>query len=126
MKTTFKTFAVALALIATAFTANAEDKETKKAAGFATGIYATKGGKINVLVEKANVDANTTLLLKNEKGDVVYQETVGKKNLKFGRTLNVDELKSGTYQIEVTSQGETTSKSFEVFSQETERTLSVK
>lgn len=126
MKTTFKTFAVALALIATAFTANAEDKETKKAAGFATGIYATKGGKINVLVEKANVDANTTLLLKNEKGDVVYQETVGKKNLKFGRTLNVDELKSGTYQIEVTSQGETTSKSFEVSSQETERTLSVK
>ncbi|REA58890.1 hypothetical protein DSL64_19675 [Dyadobacter luteus] len=126
MKTTFKTFAVALALIATAFTANAEDKETKKATGFATGIYATKGGKINVLVEKANVDANTTLLLKNEKGDVVYQETVGKKNLKFGRTLNVDELKSGTYQIEVTSQGETTSKSFEVSSQETERTLSVK
>lgn len=126
MKTTFKTFAVALALFATTFTANAEDKETKKAAGFATGIYATKGGKINVLVEKANVDANTTLLLKNEKGDVVYQETVGKKNLKFGRTLNVDELKSGTYQIEVTSQGETTSKSFEVSSQETERTLSVK
>lgn len=126
MKTTIKTFAVALALIATAFTANAEDKETKKATGFATGIYATKGGKINVLVEKANVDANTTLLLKNEKGDVVYQETVGKKNLKFGRILNVDELKSGTYQIDVTSQGETKSKSFEVSSQESERTLSVK
>ncbi|HEV7379399.1 MAG TPA: hypothetical protein VGN64_06375 [Dyadobacter sp.] len=126
MKTTIKTFAVALALIVTAFTANAEDKETKKATGFATGIYATKGGKINVLVEKANVDANTTLLLKNEKGDVVYQETVGKKNLKFGRILNVDELKSGTYQIDVTSQGETKSKSFEVSSQESERTLSVK
>lgn len=126
MKTTFKTFAVALALIATAFTANAEDKETKKAAGFATGIYATKSGKINVLVEKANVDANTTLLLKNEKGNIVYQETVGKKNQKFGRTLNVDELKSGTYQIEVTSQGETKIKSFEVSSQESERTLSVK
>jgi xanthine/CO dehydrogenase XdhC/CoxF family maturation factor len=126
MKTTIKTFAVALALIATAFTVHAEDKETKKSAGFETGIYATKGGKINVLVEKASDDARTTLLLKNEKGDVVYQETIGKKTQRFGRMLNVDELKSGTYQIEVTSQGETKTKSFEVSSQEAERTIAVR
>lgn len=126
MKTTIKTFAVVLAFIATAFTANAEDKEIKKSAGFETGIYATKGGKINVLVEKASDDSHTTVLLKNEKGDVVYQETISKKTQRFGRTLNVDELQSGTYQIEVTSQGETKTKSFEVSSQEAERTLSVK
>jgi len=124
MKTTIKTFAVAFALIAASFTANAE--ETKKASGFGTGIYTTKSGKINVLVDKANANANTTLLLKNEKGDVVYQETVGKKTQKFGRTLNVDELRSGTYEIQVTSQGETQSKSFELSNQETERTLQIK
>jgi hypothetical protein len=124
MKTTIKTFAVALALFAASFTANAE--ETKKTSGFGTGIYTTKSGKINVLVEKASADANTTLVLKNEKGDVVYQETVNKKNQKFGRTLNVDELRSGTYQIQVTSQGETQSKSFELSDQEAERMLQIK
>jgi len=127
MKNSIKTFVCALALVATAaFTANAEDKETKKAAGFGTGIYTTKSGKINVLVEKVNDDAPTILLLKNEKGDVVYQEKVDKKTQKFGRTLNVSELATGSYQIEITSKGEKQTKTFEVSEQRAERVLSVK
>ena len=126
MKNSIKTFAVALAIVASAFTANAEDKETKKAAGFGTGIYSTKSGKINVLVEKVNADAPTTLLLRNAKGDVVYQETVSKKTQKFGRTLNVSELVTGSYQIEISSKGEKQIKSFDVSEQRAERVLSVK
>ena len=126
MKNSIKTFAVALAIVASAFTANAEDKETKKAAGFGTGIYSTKSGKINVLVEKVNADAPTTLLLRNAKGDVVYQETVSKKTQKFGRTLNVSELVTGSYQIEISSKGEKQIKSFDVSEQKAERVLSVK
>ena len=126
MKNSIKTFAVALAILASAFTANAEDKETKKAAGFGTGIYSTKSGKINVLVEKVNADAPTTLLLRNAKGDVVYQETVSKKTQKFGRTLNVSELVTGSYQIEISSKGEKQIKSFDVSEQKAERVLSVK
>ena len=125
MKNSIKTFAVAFALIATAFTANAEDKEVKKSAGFGTGIYTTKNGKINVLVDKASTESSTTLLLKNENGDIVYKETVNKNQQKFGRTLNVDELSVGKYEIEVTSKGEKQSRSFELSEQKTERVLAI-
>ena len=126
MKNSIKTFAVAFALIATTFTANAEDKEVKKSAGFGTGIYTTKNGKINVLVDKASTESSTTLLLKNENGDIVYKETVNKNQQKFGRTLNVDELGAGKYEIEVTSKGEKQVKSFELSEQKTERVLAIK
>lgn len=126
MKTTFKTFAIALAFIATAFTAQAEDKETKKASGFGTGIYTTKSGNINVMVEKANTDASTTIALKTEKGAVVYEETVGKKNKRFGRSLNVADLKPGTYEIEVSNQGEKLSKTFELSTSDSQRIIQVK
>lgn len=126
MKTTFKTFAIAFALITATFSAQAEDKDAKKTAGFGTGIYSTKSGKINVMVEKVSPDATTTLLLKNEAGNIIYQETVGKKNQKFGRTLNVDGLQPGTYEIEVTSQGEKQSKTFELSHLQSDRTLLIK
>jgi len=125
MKNSIKTFAVAIALIAASFTANAENKETKKSAGFGTGIYSTKSGKINVMVDKVSGDAPTTLLLKNESGQVVYRETVGKKEQKFGRSLNVDELSAGKYEIEVTSKGEKQSKSFELSEQKMERVVAI-
>ncbi|MCF2498680.1 hypothetical protein [Dyadobacter chenhuakuii] len=126
MKTTIKTFAFALALIASSFAANAEDKETKKASTFGTGIYPTKSGKINVLVNKANNNANTVILLKNEAGIVVYRETVSKDNQKFGRTLNMDQMDAGKYELDVISGKEIQSKSFELSEQKLERSLTVK
>jgi hypothetical protein len=126
MKNSIKTFAVALAIVASAFTANAEDKETKKSAGFGTGIYTTKNGKINVLVDKASNEASTVLLLKTEKGDVVYREIVDKNNQKFGRALNVDGLATGNYLIEVTSNGEKQTKSFQLSEQTSERVVAIK
>ena len=125
MKTSIKTLVCALALVATAFTANAEDKEIKKSVGFGTGIFASKDGKINVLVEKTNVNASTTILLKNAKGEIFYRETVAKNNQKFGRILNVDALEQGKYEIEVTSKGKTQSKSFELSAPSTERVVAV-
>ena len=126
MKNSIKTFVVAIALFATAFTANAEDKETKKSTGFGTGIYTTKSGKINVLVDKVSSDSPTTLLLKNANGQVVYRETVDKNQQKFGRSLNVEDLSAGKYEIEVTSKGEKQSKSFELSERKTERVLAIK
>ncbi|MCE7043910.1 hypothetical protein [Dyadobacter sp. CY312] len=127
MKNSIKTFAYALVLLATvSFTANAEDKETKKSAGFGTGIYTTKSGKINVLVDKVNNDASTTLLIKDANGSVYYRETIGKNNQKFGRALNVDELPLGKYEIEVVSKGERQTKTFELTNQKAERTLAIK
>ena len=126
MKNSIKTFAVAAVLFATAFTASAEDKEIKKSTGFGTGIYTTKAGKINVLVDKVSNDSPTILLLKYESGQIVYKETIDKTQQKFGRSLNVDELTAGKYEIEVTSKGEKQSRSFEVSEQKAERILAIK
>ena len=125
MKTSIKTFAFALAFIASTFAANAEDKETK-ASKFGTGIYPTKAGKINVLVNKADAENNTVLLLKNASGDVVYRETISKDNQKFGRSLNMDQMEAGQYKLDVISGSEIQTKSFQVSEQKTERVLTVK
>ena len=72
MKTYIKNIAIAFALVTSfALNAHAEDKATKKSTGFGTGIYSTKGGKINVLVDKVNQDSPTILLLKNDQAEVV-------------------------------------------------------
>ena len=126
MKNSIKTFATIFALIATFSFANAEDKENKKAASFGTGIYATNAGQINVMVDKANKDASTVIQVTDEHGTVMYREIVGKKVQKFGRSLNVDELKEGNYTIEVQSNGEKQTKTFKLAQPAAQRTLQVK
>ncbi|OJV16822.1 MAG: hypothetical protein BGO21_28605 [Dyadobacter sp. 50-39] len=126
MKTTVKTFICAFALAAASFTAQAGDKEAKKASSFGTGIYATKTGKINILVDKYSGDAKTTLLLRNADGTVVYRETVSRENKKFGRTLNLDAMEPGKYKLDVISGNEVQTKTFELTDQKVERVLTVK
>jgi hypothetical protein len=125
MKTTIKTLVTALVLAATVFTANAANIGGSKPIGFATGIYTNKSGKINVLVNKTNADAATKLLLRNEQGQIVYRETVGKNSQKFGRVLNLNELSAGKYELEISSNGESEFKKFQLSEQKTERTLSI-
>lgn len=125
MKTTVKTFICAFALAAASFTAHAGDKEAKKTSSFGTGVYVTKTGKINVLVDKANSDSKTTLLLKNADGTVVYRETISKDNKKFGRVLNLDAMEAGKYKLDIISNGEIQSKTFELSEQKVERLLTV-
>nr|WP_295933596.1 hypothetical protein [uncultured Dyadobacter sp.] len=126
MKTTVKTFICAFALAAASFTAYAEDKDAKKTSSFGTGVYATKTGKINVLVDKANNNAKTTLLLKSEDGTIVYRETVAKDNKKFGRTLNLEAMEAGKYTLDIISGNEIQTKTFELSEQKVERVLTVK
>jgi flagellar hook assembly protein FlgD len=127
MKTSFKTIIVAFAFVTSfAFAANAEDKkETKKSSALNTGVYINKEGKINVLVDQLNNASNTTLLIRNETGQVVYREIIEKGNQKFGRVLNVEELSAGTYQIEVSSKNDSQIKSFQLSEPQTERTIAI-
>ncbi len=126
MKTSIKTFIFALALAVTALASNAEDQENKKTTGFGVGIYANKAGRINVLINKAEPVAATTIRIKNDKGDVYYSETIAKNHQKFGRILDVDALEQGNYQIEISSKGEIHTKTFVVSEPTTERVISVK
>lgn len=127
MKTYIKNIAVAFALVASfAFSANADDKETKKAASLNTGVYINKEGKINVFVDKPSSDFNTTLLIKNAAGEIVYSEVVQKDLQKFGRVLNVNELPAGKYEIKVSSKNDSQTKSFQLSEPVVERVVSIK
>jgi flagellar hook assembly protein FlgD len=126
MKTSIKTIIVAFAFVTSfAFTANAEEKETRKTSSLNTGVYVNKEGKINVLVDQPNNTANTTLLIRNETGQVVYREVIEKGNQKFGRVLNVDELSAGSYQIEVSSKNNSQVKTFQLSEPQTERNIAI-
>jgi hypothetical protein len=126
MKNSIKNIVVAFALVTSfAFTAQAENKETKKASGFGTGVFVSKSGKVNVLVDKADNNAATTILVKNGRGEIVYREVVEKGNQKFGRLLNVTELEAGKYEIDVISKNEIKTSSFQLSEQKTERVLTI-
>ena len=126
MKTSIKTIIVAFAFVTSfAFTANAEEKETRKTALLNTGVYVNKEGKINVLVDKSSNTSNTTLLIKDERGQIVYREVIEKGQQKFGRVLNVDELSAGTYQIEVNSKNISQVKTFQLSEPQTERIIAI-
>jgi len=126
MKNSIKTIVCALALTTSAsFSASAEDKENKKTSSFGTGIYASRNGKINVLVDKQNAKTTTTLLVRSSQGDIVYRETIEKGNTKFGRLLNVSNLEPGRYEIRIISDKETQTKAFELSEPTTERLLKI-
>jgi len=126
MKTSIKTIIVAFAFVTSiAFTSNAEEKETRKTALLNTGVYVNKEGKINVLVDKSSNTSNTTLLIKDERGQIVYREVIEKSHQKFGRVLNVDELSAGTYQIEVNSKNISQVKTFQLSEPQTERIIAI-
>lgn len=126
MKKSVQLFALVFAFVATAFSATAEDKEAKKSSGFGTGMYATKSGTIRVMVEKIDKKASTTIRLKDHQGKIVYAETVSRSIQLFSRTLNVDELSTGKYEVEIMSDGEKQTKSFELIQPKSERILQVR
>nr|MBZ1359511.1 hypothetical protein [Dyadobacter fermentans] len=108
-----------------AFNSFAEDKESKKAAAFGTGIFASNSGKIHVNVDKY-ADGKAVVLITNKSGQVMYRETIDRDTNKFRKTFNVNELPTGTYTIEVSANGQKTEKNFEVSEIRTERQVSIK
>ena len=126
MKPSIKTIAMTMVIAATfAFNSFAEDKESKKAAAFGTGIFASNSGKIHVNVDKY-ADGKAVVLITNKSGQVMYRETIDRDTNKFRKTFNVNELPAGTYTIEVSANGQKTEKQFEVAEVHTERHITVK
>lgn len=126
MKTFIKAIALTAILTASfAFNTFADDKESKKVNGFATGIFVSKTGRIHVSVDKYT-NANTVILLTDIKGNVIYREVVGKKIDKFRKAMNVSDLPLGSYTLEISSNGEKITKAFELTEKETEREITIK
>jgi hypothetical protein len=125
MKTSFKAIALA-AVFSTAFAFNtfADQKDTK-VTGFATGIFASKSGKIHINVDKYG-NEKTTVVVADENGQKVYREVLGKSESQLRTTLNISDLPAGTYHIEISSKNNKEVKSFNVTDKKAEREISMK
>lgn len=124
MKNSLKTIALAVVLSATfALTSFASDKEAKKTSSFGTSIYASRSGKIQVCVDKFTA-SKTIIVLTDKRGNTMYKETVGKNVDKFRKSLDVSELPTGNYYIEVYGNGEKHLHHFELSEKPAERKIS--
>lgn len=126
MKTSFKTFALVIAFLASfAFNAFADEKENKKVTGFGTGIFVSKSHKLFVSVDKYN-DANAVLTLTDKSGKAIYHETLNKRVDKIRKVLDINNLPEGSYTIKIFSNGERYSKTIEVAEKYTQRAISLR
>ncbi|GAB3962743.1 hypothetical protein GCM10028805_64470 [Spirosoma harenae] len=75
---------------------------TPKALSFDASAYVTVNHEIRLAVQKS-ADAPVQVILRNKANDVLYQQSIGKKETKYAMKLNVDDLADGTYELEVKS-----------------------
>ncbi|MBB6004855.1 hypothetical protein [Arcicella rosea] len=103
MKTFIKSFAIAV-LSVMSFVASATNKNepASNKKSFAVGMYQTINTmKMNVLIEKTT-SKNLFISLKNEKGEVLHKERVGKNSQKYHGKFDLSELEDGAYSFEIT------------------------
>ncbi len=107
MKNLAKTFAIA-ALSAMTFISNASNRGVAptKSKTFEVGMYQSINTlKMNVMIEK-NTDANLTVVLKNESGEELYSERIGKNSKKYHGKFDLSGLEDGKYTFEFIKGGE--------------------
>ena len=103
MKNLVKTFAIA-ALSAVSLFSNANNGgiAPTKLKTFEVGMYQSVNTlKMNVMIEKAT-DKNLSVVLKDEKGNVLYNERVTKGTKSYHGKYDLSELGDGKYTFEFT------------------------
>ncbi|MDP5120401.1 MAG: hypothetical protein NWQ46_02310 [Spirosomaceae bacterium] len=108
MKKLFKTLAIVLLASATTFATTIEDdkKEVRQPTSFDIGMYNVKNtSKVRLMLEKAKGDV-LTIKLRDADGEVIHTEVVNKKNTFYSTNFQLDGLKDGTYQFEITGKNE--------------------
>lgn len=73
-----------------------------KALPFEVSAYVTSQNHIRLAVQKSAPEP-VVVLLRNNKREVVFQETISKKELKYAAKLNVNDLEDGAYELEFKS-----------------------
>lgn len=103
MKTFIKSFAIAvLSVMSFVASATSQNEPTNSKKPFAVGMYQTVNTmKMNVLIEKMT-NKSLYISLKNEKGDVLHKETIGKKSATYHGKFDLSELEDGAYSFEIT------------------------
>lgn len=103
MKKLFKTFAVLAASSTLAF-ANVNPTS------FKVGMYNVQNTHtLKVFVNKESSDA-LLLQIKDAKGTIIQSENIGKNKYKMGLSLNLSNLESGDYTVELSDKTSTFTK----------------
>jgi ribosomal protein S6 len=105
MKTIIKSIACALALTTSvAFAHPTEDKTSnnRPEATFESSAFVTADANLRVAIKK-NAPQTVYLTLKNTEGQVLFAETIGKKEMAYAAKINVSDLTDGNYQLEIVS-----------------------
>jgi hypothetical protein len=103
MKTIITTIACAFALTTSvAFAHPTTEGKTKenKTQHFDASAYVTNDASIRVAVKK-NTVGRVYVSLRDAKGELIYGETVGKKDMAYAAKFNVSELQDGAYTLEM-------------------------
>ncbi|MEY4538482.1 MAG: hypothetical protein RLZZ306_239 [Bacteroidota bacterium] len=103
MKNLVKTFAIA-ALSAVSLISNGADNNTAptKSKTFEVGMYQSVNTlKMNVMIEKST-DKNLSVVLKDEKGNVLYNERIAKNSKTYHGKYDLSDLADGKYTFEFT------------------------
>ena len=103
MKILVKTFVIA-ALLAMTFVTNASNKndEPTKGKTFEVGMFQSVNSmKMNVMIQKTT-DKDLTVVLKNNKGEILISEHVRKNDSNYHAKYDLSELEDGKYIFEFT------------------------
>ncbi len=75
---------------------------TPNALSFDASAFVTANKQIRVAIQKT-ADVPVVILLRSKDNQVLYRQSIGKKELKYAVKLDVDELADGQYELEVKS-----------------------
>lgn len=112
MKTTLKVLAAVFAFsTSAAFAGN--DNSAVKNTSFRTGMYVSADGKLNLNIEKKE-PAFTSVAIKDQNGAVIYETQVSKKPNTYSLKMDLSELKSGDYQVQIKNGKESETRSISI------------
>lgn len=117
MKTLVKSLLLALSLgLVTSVASVSEAKPVGRPTGVATykaGMFTAIDGTLVVLVDK-ETGGHVDIQLKTIDGTVLYNQRLGKKDLKTRTKLNLSELADGQYTLEITNGVEKTTQNISI------------
>ncbi len=114
MKNVKKMLAVALCslmMFPTLASTGGPDCQQRKPHTFEVGMYRVKDSlKMRLLLEK-KAGQRVTVRLINQRGQVLHEETLGKRQRKYGRSFDFSQIKDGRYTLEITNRDEVVKRS---------------
>lgn len=85
---------------------------------FQVGMYRVQNSLNMKLILHKEAGEVVTVRLKNQKGEVMYQEVLGKKTRKYARPFNFSDTQDGRYSLEISNGEEMVRKDIKLSTQD--------